>query len=102
VIHDKAGERVLERSLEEVHRTMPGGQRLAVYKNNSDGKGNSYGTHENYLVDRQVPFGSLVTGLTPFFVTRQVFTGLEARRGAWTTGPRTLPPTARRLRGQWG
>jgi proteasome accessory factor A len=75
VIHDKAGERVLERSLEEVHRTMPGGPRLAVYKNNSDGKGNSYGTHENYLVDRQVPFGSLVTGLTPFFVSRQIFCG---------------------------
>jgi hypothetical protein len=54
---------------------MPGGQRLAVYKNNSDGKGNSYGTHENYLVDRAVPFASLVVGITPFFVSRQVFTG---------------------------
>src|SRR3972149_2248962 len=50
VVHDKAGERVLELSLLEVERAMPGGQRLAVYKNNSDGKGNSYGTHENYLV----------------------------------------------------
>jgi proteasome accessory factor A len=75
VIHDKAGERVLERSLLEVERAMPGGQRLAVYKNNSDGKGNSYGTHENYLVDRAVPFATLVAGITPFFVTRQVFTG---------------------------
>jgi proteasome accessory factor A len=75
VIHDKAGERVLERSLLEVERAMPGGQRLAVYKNNSDGKGNSYGTHENYLVDRAVPFASLVAGITPFFVSRQVFTG---------------------------
>jgi proteasome accessory factor A len=75
VIHDKAGERVLERSLEEVHRALPGGQRLAVYKNNSDGKGNSYGTHENYLVDRAVPFASLVSGLIPFFVSRQVFCG---------------------------
>jgi Pup amidohydrolase len=75
VVHDKAGERVLERSLHEVGRTFPGGNRLAVYKNNSDGKGNSYGTHENYLVDRAVPFGNLVTGLTPFFVTRQVFCG---------------------------
>src|SRR6266542_4330393 len=61
VIHDKAGERVLERSLDEVRRTMPGAHRLAVYKNNSDGKGNSYGTHENYLVDRQVPFANLVS-----------------------------------------
>src|ERR671911_854644 len=75
VIHDKAGERVLERSLEEVHRTMPGGQRLAVYKNNSDGKGNSYGTHENYLVDRQAPFADIVRDLTPFFVSRQIFCG---------------------------
>src|SRR5829696_637875 len=75
VIHDKAGERVLERSLDEVRRTMPGAQRLAVYKNNSDGKGNSYGTHENYLVDRQVPFATLVAGLTPFFVSRQIFCG---------------------------
>ncbi|HKX34206.1 MAG TPA: depupylase/deamidase Dop [Actinomycetota bacterium] len=75
VIHDKAGERVLERSLDEVRRTMPGAQRLAVYKNNSDGKGNSYGTHENYLVDRQVPFANLVAGLTPFFVSRQIFCG---------------------------
>jgi len=75
VIHDKAGERVLERSLLEVERAMPGGQRLAVYKNNSDGKGNSYGTHENYLVDRLVPFASIVAGIIPFFVSRQVFTG---------------------------
>ncbi len=75
VVHDKAGERVLERSLEEVRRSLPDGHRLAVYKNNSDGKGNSYGTHENYLVDRAVPFADIVTGLTPFFVTRQIFCG---------------------------
>ena len=75
VVHDKAGERVLERSLDEVHRVLPEGHRLAVYKNNSDGKGNSYGTHENYLVDRAVAFGDIVAGLTPFFVTRQIFCG---------------------------
>src|SRR5438270_6428804 len=75
VIHDKAGERILERSLEEVQRILPPGQRLNIYKNNSDGKGNSYGTHENYLVDRQIPFARIVRDLTPFFVTRQVFTG---------------------------
>src|SRR5918992_628895 len=75
VVHDKAGERVLERSLEEIARLLPPGQRLSVYKNNSDGKGNSYGCHENYLVDRGVPFGSIVRDLTPFFISRQVFTG---------------------------
>ncbi|MGH2596597.1 MAG: depupylase/deamidase Dop [Actinomycetota bacterium] len=75
VIHDKAGERVMERSLDEVVRELPNGPRLSVYKNNSDGKGNSYGTHENYLVDRATPFGDIVRDLTPFFVSRQVFTG---------------------------
>ena len=75
VVHDRAGERILERSLEEVARQLPEGPRLSIYKNNSDGKGNSYGTHENYLVDRATPFSDIVRDLTPFFVTRQVFTG---------------------------
>ena len=48
---------------------------IVVYKNNSDGKGNSYGCHENYLVDRAVAFGALVRTLTPWFVTRQIFCG---------------------------
>jgi len=46
-----------------------------VYKNNSDGKGNSYGCHENYLMSRATPFPMIVRYLTPFLVTRQVFTG---------------------------
>jgi Pup amidohydrolase len=75
VVHDKAGERILERSLESVQRLLPEGQRLAIYKNNTDGKGNSYGTHENYLVDRRTPFSRIVRDLTPFLVTRQIFTG---------------------------
>ena len=75
VVHDKAGERVLERSLTELHRVLPPGQRIAIYKNNSDGKGNSYGTHENFLVDRGTPFGIIVRDLTPFLVSRQIYTG---------------------------
>src|SRR5213080_5005837 len=75
VIHDKAGERILERSLDVVVSEMPTSPALAIYKNNSDGKGNSYGTHENYLVDRATPFADIVRDLTPFFVSRQIFTG---------------------------
>ena len=75
VVHDKAGERILERSLLEVARVMPAAPALSIYKNNSDGKGNSYGTHENYLVDRATPFSDIVRDLTPFFVSRIVFTG---------------------------
>jgi proteasome accessory factor PafA2 len=92
VIHDKAGERILERSLVEMQRALPPGQRIAIYKNNSDGKGNSYGTHENYLVDRATPFGNIVRDLTPFLVSRQVFTGAGKVGGEapWDDGDRHL------------
>ena len=101
VVHDKAGERILERSLHEVARAMPGAPPLSIYKNNSDGKGNSYGTHENYLVDRATPFADIVRDLTPFFVSRIVFTG-AGKVGAeapWDErGPRHVPAhAARRL-----
>jgi proteasome accessory factor A len=89
VCADKAGERVLARSMQAARRILPVGQEIVVYKNNSDGKGNSYGTHENYLVDRSVPFASLVRHLLPWFVTRQVFTGagkLGAENGASPVG----------------
>jgi proteasome accessory factor A len=75
VLADKAGERILDRSMRASRRLLEPGQEIVVYKNNSDGKGNSYGTHENYLVDRQTPFTSLVRNLLPWFVSRQVFTG---------------------------
>ena len=75
VLHDKAGERILERSLQAVEELLQPGQRIAIYKNNTDGKGNSYGCHENYLVDRKTPFPRIVRDLTPFLVTRQIFTG---------------------------
>ena len=39
---------------------LPEGQEIVVYKNNTDGKGNSYGCHENYLMDRTVPFARIV------------------------------------------
>jgi proteasome accessory factor A len=74
-LFDKAGERILARSMEAARRLLPQGQEIVVYKNNSDGKGNSYGCHENYLVDRNVPFAVLVRNLIPWFVTRQIFTG---------------------------
>ena len=75
VRYDKAAELVLIRSMEAAARTLPSGGEIVVYKNNSDGKGNSYGCHENYLMDRAVPFSRIVAQVIPHFVTRQVFTG---------------------------
>jgi proteasome accessory factor A len=75
VVFDKAAERILIRSMEAAKRTLPPGQEVVVYKNNSDRKGNSYGCHENYLMDRAVPFGRIVTHVMPHFISRQLFTG---------------------------
>ncbi len=75
VVFDKAAELILQRSMAAAVELLPAGQEIVVYKNNSDRKGNSYGTHENYLMDRQVPFSRIVTHVMPHFVTRQVYTG---------------------------
>lgn len=74
VVWDKAGEEVALRAVRAVCST-PGMPDVVLYKNNVDGKGASYGTHENYLVDRAVPFEALAAYLIPFLVTRQVYTG---------------------------
>ncbi|MEX2292498.1 MAG: depupylase/deamidase Dop [Acidimicrobiales bacterium] len=75
VVYDRAAERILQRSMTAATSLLPDGQEIVVYKNNSDRKGNSYGCHENYLMDRQVPFSKIVAHVIPHFVTRQVFTG---------------------------
>ena len=75
VRYDKAGERTLARSVEAAVDLLPVGQDVAVYKNNSDRKGNSYGCHENYLLDRAVPFTRIAHQVMPHFVTRQVICG---------------------------
>ncbi len=74
VIWDKAGERVMEEAAIRA-ASVPGTSPMQLYKNNVDGKGASYGTHENYLMARSTPFTSIIAGLTPFFVSRQVICG---------------------------
>lgn len=84
VVWDRAGERIMLRAARALVAS-PAMPDVALYKNNVDGKGASYGTHENYLVTREVPFADLVARLTPFLVTRQVFTG-SGRVGLGPTG----------------
>lgn len=71
---DKAGEQVM---LDAAIRAaqVPGAAPIALYKNNVDNKGASYGSHENYLMRRSTPFGDIVRNLIPFFVSRQVVCG---------------------------
>ncbi|GMR02550.1 MAG: depupylase/deamidase Dop [Acidimicrobiia bacterium] len=74
-LYDKAGEVVMHRAAGAAAPILDEGQRFALHKNNSDGKGNSYGAHENYLVDRSVNFGDIVHHLTAFLISRQILTG---------------------------
>jgi Pup amidohydrolase len=75
VVYDRAAELILHRSMTAATALLPPGQEIVVYKNNSDRKGNSYGTHENYLMDRAVPFSKIVSHVMPHFITRQIYTG---------------------------
>jgi proteasome accessory factor PafA2 len=74
VLWDKAGEQVMAEAARRAAR-VPGTAPIQLYKNNTDGKGASYGAHENYLMDRRTPFIDIIRGLIPFFVTRQVVAG---------------------------
>jgi proteasome accessory factor PafA2 len=74
-LYDKAGEMVLARAVANAQQLLDEGQRFIIHKNNSDGKGNSYGAHENYLISRALHFGEIVKHMTGFFITRQIFTG---------------------------
>ena len=73
VLWDRAGMEIMADAAEAATRTGP--FTIQLYKNNTDNKGASYGCHENYLMRRSTPFPSIVRDLTPFFVTRQVFSG---------------------------
>ncbi len=74
VAYERAGERILADCVKNLGLARGRGSFVA-YKNNSDGKGNSYGYHENYLVSRKVPFDRIVQVLIPFLVTRQIYAG---------------------------
>jgi proteasome accessory factor A len=86
VIHEKAGERIIEIARREANALLPDGSQMLIYKNNSDRKGNSYGAHENYLMDRKTSFKQIVENLMPFFATRQVYTG-AGKVGSENRGP---------------
>jgi proteasome accessory factor A len=74
VVWDAAGMLVMAEAA-RLAALLPGAQPINLYKNNTDNKGASYGTHENYLMRRETPFAEIVRVLTPFFVSRQVVTG---------------------------
>ena len=74
VAHDVAGEKVVAEST-KIRNQELGGKPVQIFKNNTDYSGHSYGTHDNYLIPRKIPFDHIVKGLVPFLVTRQLYAG---------------------------
>ena len=87
VLWDRAGVVIMARAM-ELAAAVPQAEPIVLYKNNTDNKGASYGCHENYLMQRATPFADIVRHLTPFFITRQVFTG-AGRLGVGQDGRRS-------------
>jgi len=74
VAHDLAGEQIVGDCVRLRNQDL-GGDFLQLFKNNTDYSGHSYGTHDNYLIPRKLPFDTWVQHLIPFLVTRQLYAG---------------------------
>ncbi|MPY10851.1 Pup--protein ligase [Arthrobacter bussei] len=78
IAHDRAGELILEDLVAEAQRKLAQegyDGKIYLFKNNTDSAGNSYGSHENYLIPRKLEFARLADILIPFLVTRQLLVG---------------------------
>ena len=90
VVQDRAGERILESLVADAQKRMQDEGIIGtihLFKNNTDSAGNSYGCHENYLVERKRDFNNILENLVPFLISRQVITGagkiVKTPRGAF-------------------
>ncbi|WP_154605398.1 Pup--protein ligase [Arthrobacter sp. AQ5-05] len=89
IAHDKAGELILNELVSEAQsRLALEGYtgKIFLFKNNVDSAGNSYGSHENYLITRRGEFSRLADILIPFLVTRQLLAGAGKVMGAQQGG----------------
>ena len=75
VAQEKAGERILAECARRRNAHLTDGERVRLYKNNTDFLGHSYGCHDNYLMRRDVPWDRIVAATLPFLITRQIFAG---------------------------
>lgn len=82
---DHAGDRIMAQAARVAGDSC--GAPIALHRNNVDGKGASWGTHENYLMRRDVPFATVVRLMTAHFVSRQIYAG-SGRVGIGERGER--------------
>lgn len=76
--YDKAGELIYQGLAEQAVDALAADRihgDVYLFKNNVDSRGNSYGTHENYLISRELALKSFGKQLMPFLITRQLICG---------------------------
>lgn len=73
VRYDHAGDRIMLAAARRASART--GMPIVLHRNNVDGKGASWGTHENYMTLRAVPFDVIARLMTVHFVTRQIYVG---------------------------
>lgn len=72
-IHELAGDHIVTQAAQRASRQL--GVSIQVFRNNTDGKGQSYGYHENYLLARSTSFDEVIARIPAFWVTRILVTG---------------------------
>lgn len=70
---DHAGDGLMLAAAQSASRLT--GRRIVLHRNNVDGKGASWGTHENYMMRRAVPFETVAALMSAHFVSRQIWAG---------------------------
>lgn len=73
VLYDHAGDLIMQQAAQKASGIT--GRAIMLHRNNVDGKGASWGTHENYMMLRAVPFEHVARLMTAHFVSRQIYTG---------------------------
>lgn len=90
IASDAAGDAIMHRLVVQAQQAMADdgfdGQ-IYLYRNNADSLGNSYGSHENYMIERSTQYRRLTEALLPFLVTRQLIAG----NGVVVNEPSKLP-----------
>ena len=84
VAYDFAGDLLMRQAAQSASTER---HQFEVFRNNADGKGAAWGSHENYLLRRDVDFDVVTALMLVHFATRQIYTG-SGRVGLGERGER--------------
>ena len=90
IASDAAGDAIIHKLVVQAQEAMAADGydgEIYLYRNNADSLGNSYGSHENYMIERTTQYRRLTQALLPFLVTRQLIAG----NGVVIKDPSALP-----------